>query len=218
MFKIKKLKAYRVFGSKVHTMKKKLDEYVLEKFDNKEISDMEMSDEESTSTTVNNNHTSASQKPTMPPRPSQNGGGGGGGSIKTHLDPRQSRKASSNMNDSRSKQTSSSTNSSSQQKTSPSGGQKRKNEAEDESSMSLGKNSRTSKDDPFDFLSKLINKSASMQPSNIPSSGSGGVEATTNPNLSFLVSSLQKFVNSGSSSTGNPSTGENRIQLYILYF
>lgn len=185
-------------------MKKKLDEYVLEKFDNKEISDMEMSDEESTSTTTvnnsNNNHTSASQKPTMPPRPSQ------GGSIKTHLDPRQSRKtsSSSNMNDSKSKQTSSSASSSSQQKTSPSGGQKRKSEAEDES---MGKNSRTSKDDPFDFLSKLINKSASMQSSNIPSSGSGGAEATTNPNLSFLVSSLQKFVNSGSSSTGNPSTG-----------
>lgn len=197
-------------------MKKKLDEYVLEKFDNKEISDMEMSDEESTVNNTNNNHTSASQKPTMPPRPSQNGGGG---SIKTHLDPRQSRKASSssNMNDSRSKQTSSSsTNSSSQQKTSPSGGQKRKSEAEDESSTSMGKNSRSSKDDPFDFLSKLINKSASMQPSNIPSTGSGGVEATTNPNLSFLVSSLQKFVNSGSSSTGNPSTGENRIN-YIFY-
>ena len=184
-------------------MKKKLDEYVLEKFDNKEISDMEMSDEESTSTTTvnnsNNNHTSASQKPTMPPRSSQ------GGSIKTHLDPRQSRKtSSSNMNDSKSKQTSSSASSSSQQKTSPSGGQKRKSEAEDES---MGKNSRTSKDDPFDFLSKLINKSASMQSSNIPSSGSGGAEATTNTNLSFLVSSLQKFVNSGSSSTGNPSTG-----------
>lgn len=163
-------------------MKKKLDEYILEKFDNKETSDMEMSDEEvkEANSHVKSSVGGSASRPT--------------GSIRTNLDPRQNRNGTV---DSERK------NKSSNSKSSSFGG-KRKSDGDTTENESAGKKPAS---DPFDFLSKLINKSAN---GSVP--GASG-KSEPNPNLSFLVNSLQKFVNSGSNSSGLDSNGSQGPQM-----
>lgn len=179
-------------------MKKKLEDYVNEKFENKQISDMEMSEDESKEAGPSGSHELRSNS--VEYRMS--------GSIRVHLDPRQNRNSSfdsnrkldtGNQHESKSNRSSHSKSSSSSTSSSnSSSSQKRKKESSRNDDLSVERKQSGHDQDPFDFLSKLINKSSSG-PDTLPSGSSASGESSNN--LSFLVSSLQKFVNSGSSSS-----------------
>lgn len=187
-------------------MKRKLEDYVNEKFENKQISDMDLSDDDSKEVPIENvsrfNSVALGSLEDRLPDP-----------RRIHLDPRIA--GSNRINDSNKKialenqmdlksnqssYVSPKTPISQSSTTSASSIQKRKKET-NKIDYFVEKKLPDKDQDPFEFLSKLINK---------PTNGNDSVpcESTTgesNNNLSFLMSSLQKFVNSGSNSSKNIS-------------
>ena len=187
-------------------MKRKLEDYVNEKFENKQISDMDLSDDESKEVPIENvsrfNSVALGSLEDRLPDP-----------RRIQLDPRIA--GSNRINDSnkkialenqmdlksnRNSYVSPKTPISPSSTTSASSSQKRKKET-NKMDYVVEKKLPDKDQDPFEFLSKLINKPTNGH-DNVPSESTTG---ESNNNLSFLMSSLQKFVNSGSNSSKNIS-------------
>lgn len=204
--------AYRIYGSKVNAVKKKLDELINEKFSNTndklDQMDMEMSDEEPTSSqhlssllsnsTLNRSQSNTSLTNQQP-------------AIKTHLDPRQNRQAQ-------------------QPKVNSTPSKPEPKKRERSATPVRDENTTQNKSNPLDFLTKFINKSATNQTQSSESptaSTSAAPGSSSSSNLSYLVSSLQKFVNNSSTSSvsatkpaqgqfyGDPAAGLNYQSSFI---
>lgn len=226
--------AYRIYGTKVHCVKRKLDELLV--VDSKKNShqsdakldslDMEMSDEDNNEPedikALNKNSSSFSDsksnsgtalKNLMDRNDQRQDSSSNNVSNRSNLDPRQNRhnnkKSSQHNEKTRHHRNSEKANVSKEDlslsNNSPS------TPLRDENSSNLNKDSSSAKqNNPLDFLTKFINKSSTNIQSpqnqsttvNEPEPTAKGENST---NLSYLVNSLKKFVNTSATDSSTPT-------------
>ena len=193
-------KAYRIYGTKVQAVKRKLDELIEEKFssDSKlDSMDMEMSDDDL------NEKENSRRKATPQPLMQATSSSSSNNSIRNNLDPRQNRHSNRKSPEPPPPPPTKAPESS---KTKTPESNKRKSSGEESSdkhhkteSSSTPVHDENQGNNPLDFLTKFINKSASNTTSPAPplpaASSKSTASNSSSANLSYIVSSLQKFVN-----------------------
>lgn len=205
------------------TVKRKLDDLIANKFNVNDVKldnlDMEMSDDEEDSDLKKKSLSKNRSKSPPYLSTSAAASSSSNGSIRTNLDPRQNRHSHHSHHSNKNKTNSSSSSSSSSK---PNQINKRKSydddlridrdrsntPVKDEHSPVINKPIPNNTNNPLDFLTKFINKSSTSSESPIQTTAVNASNSSSSANLSYLVDSLKKFVNTSATNNNNNTNYE----------